>query len=265
VKKWGFLLLQHNSDEVPWTIEQTLAGALFTLLPWLAFAFLITSFGSKTPQPKVFSLQQDIVNAVVGLAVALISEGIFLVAPAYFVKRTVNHSLYLRRARRQTMLDMLGFRRFNVLRSLALVILFFVGLIAVNILYTLLITTFHLHIQTNDQVVLERGRVLPISTYTTLAVAVLIAPICEEVFFRSFIFMGLRRGMPLTLSVVLSALFFAVAHGDPASFPVLFIIGLALAIIRWRAYSIWPGIILHTLNNATSALLIILSLRGIGF
>jgi membrane protease YdiL (CAAX protease family) len=258
-------LLQHDSDEVPWTIEQTLAGALFTLVPWLVFAFLLTKFGSATPQPKVLSLQQDIMNAVVVLVVALISEGIFLVAPAYFVKRTISYALSPLRARQQTLLDTLGFRRFNVLRSLMLVILFFLGLIAVNVLYTLLITTFHLPIQTNDQIVLERGRVAPVSTYTTLAVAVLIAPICEEVFFRSFIFMGLRRGMPLTLAIVLSALLFGVAHGDPASFPVLFIIGLALAVLRWRTHSIWPGIILHTLNNATSALLIILVLRGVQF
>ncbi len=256
-------MLRRNSDEVPWTIEQTLAGALFTLLPWFAFVLLITSLGSKTPQPKVVSLQQDITNAVVGLVVALVSEGAFLVAPVYFVKRTMSRALFSRRARWEMMLDVLGFRRFNVLRSLALVIVSFVGLVAVNVLYTLLITTFHLHIQTNDQVVLERGRVLPISTYTTLAVAVLVAPICEEVFFRSFIFMGLRRGMPLVLAVVLSALFFGVAHGDPASFPVLFIIGLVLAILRWRSRSIWPGIILHTLNNGTSALLIILVLRGV--
>jgi CAAX protease family protein len=258
-------LLQHNFDEAPWTAEQTLVGALFTLLPWLVLAYLLAKFASTTSQPKAFSLQQDIVNAIVVLLVAIISEGIFLIAPAYFVHRTTNHALHRWRASWQTMPAALGFRRFNVLRSLTLVILSFLGLIAVNVLYTLLIITFHLHIQTNDQRVLEHGRVLPISTYTTLAVAVLIAPICEEVFFRSFIFMGLRRGMPLTLAVVLSALLFAVAHGDPASSPVLLVIGLVLAIIRWRTYSIWPGIILHTLNNATSALLIILSLHGIQF
>jgi membrane protease YdiL (CAAX protease family) len=177
----------------------------------------------------------------------------------------MNRSLHSRKTKWQAMLDTLGFRRFDVLPSLKLVIWSFIAIIAVNTLYSLIIINFHLHIQTNDQVVLNRGRVLPISTYTTLAAAVLIAPICEEVFFRSFIFMGLRRGMTLALSVVISALIFAVAHGDPGSFPVLFVIGLALAIIRWRTCSIWPSIILHMLNNATSALLIILSLNGIQF
>jgi membrane protease YdiL (CAAX protease family) len=60
----------------------------------------------------------------------------------------------------------------------------------------------------------------------------------------------------------LSALIFAAAHFDPASFPVLFFIGLALAIARWRTRSIWPGIILHLLNNGLSAVLVVLALHG---
>ena len=269
-------MLECEFDQVPWTIQQTLASVLFTLLPWLVFSLLLTlgtgsaqgttptaPISPTMPQPKIFSLQQDILNAVVGLLIAIIGEGIFLVAPIYFAQRTTDLELYPRRARWRAMLDTLGFRRFNILPSLGLVILFFLGVIIVNNLYDLLITVFHLHIQTNDQKVLEHGRLLPITTYTTLAAAVLIAPTCEEVFFRSFTFMGLRNGMSLAQSIVISGLIFAVAHGDPGSFPVLFVIGLALAIIRWRTYSIWPGIILHTLNNATSALLIILTLHGI--
>jgi membrane protease YdiL (CAAX protease family) len=268
-------LLEHERDEVPWTIEQTFAGVLFTLLPWLIFSLLLAvgawsgSGSPATSQPKVFSLQQDIVNAVVGLIVGTLSEGFFLVAPLYFAYRATHRWFHSETARRQTMPDTLGFRRFDTLRSLILIFVFFLGLIAVNILYSILITElnsipeFHLHIQTNDQVVLERGRVLPITTYVTLALAVFIAPTCEEVFFRSFTFMGLRRGMPLPLAVTVSALIFAVAHADPASFPILFVIGLTLAIVRSNTRSIWPGILLHTLNNAASALLIIMALHGV--
>jgi len=256
-------LLERNYDEVPWTTEQTFAGTLFTLIPWLVFSLLLAFSASTTSQPKAITLQQDTANAIAGLIVGIISEGIFLIAPVYFANRATNHRLHLRRIRWRAVFDVLGFRRFSVLRSLTLVILFFLAILAVNMLYSLLITALHLSIQTNDQVVLERGRTMPISTYTTLAAAVFIAPTCEEVFFRSFVFMGLRRGMSLTLSIIISALIFAIAHADPASFPVLIIIGIALAILRWRTSSIWPSIILHTLNNATSTLLIILTLRGV--
>ena len=260
---------EHEHDEVSWTIEQTWAGVLFTLLPWLIFDLLLAigaglvSAPSIATQPKVFSLQQDIMNAVVALIVGTIGEGFFLMAPIYFARRTTHRLFTSETARWRMMLDALGFRRFAILHSLILIFVLFLGLIFVNALYSLIIIAFHLHIQTNDQVVLDRGRVLPITTYVTLAVAVFIAPICEEVFFRSFTLMGLRRGMPLALAIIVSALIFAIAHGDQASFPVLLVIGLTLALIRWRTHSIWPGILLHTLNNATSAVLIILSLHGL--
>jgi membrane protease YdiL (CAAX protease family) len=62
---------------------------------------------------------------------------------------------------------------------------------------------------------------------------------------------------------VLSALIFAVAHADPGSFAVLFFIGLALAFVRWRTGSVWPGMLLHLLNNGIAALLIVLTMWGV--
>jgi len=82
------------------------------------------------------------------------------------------------------------------------------------------------------------------------------------VFFRGFVFPGLRRAMPVGWAIVLSSLLFAVAHADPGSFAVLFIIGLALAFLRWRTGSIWPGMILHMLNNGIGAVSIILVMQG---
>ena len=69
--------------------------------------------------------------------------------------------------------------------------------------------------------------------------------------------------MSLVWAIVLSALIFGVAHADPGSFVVLFFIGLALAFVRWRTDSLWPGILLHMLNNGIAALLIVLAMHGI--
>ena len=53
-----------------------------------------------------------------------------------------------------------------------------------------------------------------------------------------------------------------VAHADVGSFAVLFVIGLALAFVRWHTKSIWPGMLLHMLNNGIGALSIILAMQG---
>jgi membrane protease YdiL (CAAX protease family) len=44
---------------------------------------------------------------------------------------------------------------------------------------------------------------------------------------------------------------------------VLLIIGLALAIIRWRTASIWPAMFLHMLNNGIGAASILLVMWGV--
>jgi uncharacterized protein len=157
--------------------------------------------------------------------------------------------------------QILGFKRFSLLRAAALIFIFILAIFLVNGAYEYLITALHLNIQVNDQVVLNEGKIAPITTYATLLAAVFIAPFCEEIFFRSFVFMGLLRDLPLGWAIVISALIFGVAHGDPSSFPVLFAIGLPLAYLRWYTRSIWPGMLLHMLNNGLSALLIIQALH----
>jgi membrane protease YdiL (CAAX protease family) len=63
--------------------------------------------------------------------------------------------------------------------------------------------------------------------------------------------------MPLWPSVILSALIFGVAHADIGSFAPLVIIGLALAWARWRSDSIWPGIVVHAINNTAAAVVLL--------
>jgi membrane protease YdiL (CAAX protease family) len=157
----------------------------------------------------------------------------------------------------------LGFRAFSVRRAAFLIVSFIVLIFVVNILYSDIITTLHLNLQTNDQVLLARSKQAPITTYATLLAAVFIAPFCEEVFFRGFVFPGLRHKMPVSLAIVTSALIFAFAHADVGSFAVLLVIGVMLAFVRWRTGSIWPGMLLHMLNNGIGAVSILLVMWGV--
>jgi membrane protease YdiL (CAAX protease family) len=259
VRNGSALLLKRKLDEVPWTIWQTLNGILWTLVPYIAFLLLVT-FSSQQATNQANSVptspQLDLIYAVSALLYSLIAEGVFLIAPIYFAKRNSSGDV-------RSILQALGFRRFNFWRVLPWMIVLFVSFFLVNYLYELLITALHLPLQTNDQLVFDRGKVAPISTYATLLGAVVIAPPCEEAFFRSFTLMGLLRNIPVWVAIVLSAFLFALVHVDLASFAVLFFIGLALAFLRWYSNSIWPGIILHALNNAASSIIIILALHNV--
>jgi membrane protease YdiL (CAAX protease family) len=95
------------------------------------------------------------------------------------------------------------------------------------------------------------------STIGDVASALLIvvaAPITEEIFFRGFIFGGLRRSMPFLLAAVVSAGIWGLFHfTGPGSWGVvlqLSIFGVALAWVYERTGSIWPTIAIHAINNA---------------
>jgi membrane protease YdiL (CAAX protease family) len=250
-------LLEQKLDQAPWTIQETFLGIFFTLVPWIAFALVLSSINVKSKASAPLSPQLDLTNAIIVFLFSTLIEGAFLVAPFYFASRVYRNT----DGRGRLMLRALGFRSFDVGPALLWVVGLILAFFAINGLYQYIITALHLHLQTNDQYILQQSKNAPISTYATLLASVLVAPFCEEVFFRGFVFAGLLRGMPLGWAIVLSSLIFAVAHADPGSFAVLFFIGLALAFLRWRMHSIWPSIILHLLNNSIGAFLIVLAMQ----
>jgi uncharacterized protein len=80
------------------------------------------------------------------------------------------------------------------------------------------------------------------------------APITEEVFFRGFMFAGLRRGTNFVVAAAVSAGVWGIFHyTGPGSWGVvlqLMVFGLALCWLYERTGSIWPTIAVHALNNA---------------
>lgn len=247
------------ADIAPWTTQQTFLGTLITLIPWIALSLLLSSLNGAATVTKPLSPQADLTGAIITIIFSTLIEGAFLIAPVYFA----NAAFRSITPHARLAIQALGFRHFRVGRALSSIVVLMLAIFAINTLYSYLINVLHLNVQTNDQLLLQESKVAPLTTYATLFAAVVIAPFCEEVFFRGFVFPGLRRGMSLGWAILISSLLFAVAHADPGSFPVLLVIGLALAILRWRTRSLWPCILLHMLNNGVAALVIVLTMQGV--
>ena len=84
-----------------------------------------------------------------------------------------------------------------------------------------------------------------------LGATALLGPFAEEVYFRGLL-CGRLRKYGTAVAVIASGLLFAAAHFEPRAFPVLALLGVALAAIFVRTDSIWPGVAFHVLNNAAA-------------
>jgi membrane protease YdiL (CAAX protease family) len=237
----------------PWTLRQMIIGAAATLIPWLAFSLGSTYLiGASTATPKPSSTAMDAASGVVVFIISGLLEAIFLIAPLAIV-----FSRRLPVAPVRERLRWLGFRATPLAPAVVLVVVGLAIGLGGSLLYSQLVAYFHLPLQTNSDTLLREGQAAPLTTLGILAAAALVAPFCEEVFFRSFVFIGLLKRMPLWPSVALSAVIFGVAHADLGSLIPLIIIGAVLAWVRWRSDSIWPGMVIHAANNAAAALVLL--------
>ena len=78
--------------------------------------------------------------------------------------------------------------------------------------------------------------------------------ICEEVAFRGFLLSGLRRLRSQWTAVLLSALFFGVAHGLLQQSIMATLTGVVLGWIAVKTGSLWPCIVYHFTHNAVAVL-----------
>ncbi len=100
----------------------------------------------------------------------------------------------------------------------------------------------------------ELGEVLK-NRWGYLVVGIL-APFAEELVFRGAILRALLSWKKNYWGMIaVSALFFAIIHGNPAQMPHAFVIGLLLGWMYYRTGSIVPGVAFHWVNNTVAYIL----------
>lgn len=78
----------------------------------------------------------------------------------------------------------------------------------------------------------------------------IIPAVCEEVIYRGIILNGFRRFGTVN-AILISSLFFALAHGSAMQFFYQFILGIVLGFVLIKTGSIFASMLVHFLNNAT--------------
>ena len=92
-------------------------------------------------------------------------------------------------------------------------------------------------------------------------VAIVIAPLLEEMLFRGFVQTTIRSFINIRNSawpaIAASSVFFAIMHADPAHWPALFVLGVCLGYSYEKSGSLFRPIFIHLLFNAASVTIVL--------
>ncbi len=212
---------QSQPHSVPWTTRDVWLG-LAALVLWLVISVVASVVVS------LLSLDVD-----VGLMVSL-AELLLLVPVWWFTVRKYKVGWKA--------LGLRSFRGRMVGLGCGLMILSSIF----NLFYSLFLALFGLQAQVDLAPIFAELS----SPWWLLAGGVIIAPVVEEVFFRGFVFAGLRQRYDWKKAALISSALFAVIHVTPTTMIPIFILGLIFAYLYHRSDSIWPAILMHVSTNA---------------
>jgi membrane protease YdiL (CAAX protease family) len=156
--------------------------------------------------------------------------------------------------------EMFGLRQMSVKRALRFaVIALFLTIILLAFVTGALLNWYGESLPDNTQQdaieAYEKGGSLLFRTLLTF-VAVITAPLTEELLFRGFLYGVVKRGTDRWFATVFTALIFAVVHGHVGSAPQLFVLGLSLAICYELSGCLLVPIFMHAMFNAYNLLLV---------
>jgi membrane protease YdiL (CAAX protease family) len=153
--------------------------------------------------------------------------------------------LFARRGAERLTPATLGIRRTPFGAALGWALAFYVGIVAAEGLYLLLIG--------GGDLGSEHAQTISAATAAmTIAGVAVVAPIAEEVAFRGYLFPALTTWRGPWIAAGVTALLFAAAHlgaYPPAIAPMMAFFGLGACLLRWFTGSLLPCIGLHALNN----------------
>ena len=92
---------------------------------------------------------------------------------------------------------------------------------------------------------------------TMILLAVIMAPVFEEIVFRGIIQKGLiNKGVAPMKAILFSSLIFGLVHGNPWQLVGAVLLGCVLGLVYYKTKSLLLPILLHAFNNLCSSILI---------
>jgi CAAX protease family protein len=215
--------------------------------PLLAPLALLSGFGAAIFGGAFVSLIAALAGAslthppsVVELVATLLQDVLFVASAVFFAARVT----------RPSPADF-GLRATRVGRAVALMIGAYVAFVIFADIWEAI-----LHLNDKEKVVQQLGaNDGAIALIAVVALTCVVAPICEEFFFRGFFFPALSNWRGAWPAAILTGVVFGAIHIGSAPIgdlvPLAFF-GFALCLVRWWTGSLYPCIALHAVNNCVA-------------
>ena len=85
---------------------------------------------------------------------------------------------------------------------------------------------------------------------------VVTASLVEEMMFRGLLQGTLEQKIDITRSVIITAVVFTIIHYNPWWAVEIILLGMLMGVMAWKSQSIFPGVVVHGINNGLALLLI---------
>ncbi len=144
----------------------------------------------------------------------------------------------------------LGFSRRPGRKEVLFAIAAFIGAMAVQVIYFSILDAVGVDTESAIDSIFDEESMAVLVMLSILALVV--APVAEEVFYRGFVFGGLTRRFGFRWGVVGSGALFSLSHVEPITLFPLLVLGILLAWVYYRTESLWTPVMVHFFNNSVA-------------
>ena len=131
-------------------------------------------------------------------------------------------------------------------------------LLGVSLIWPIVLELFNLPMEPQDLVSQVAQMSMSPMFLAIALLAVVLAPLSEELFFRAFLFRSLKGYVSTNMAALISSFLFASMHFNWHSFLPLFVLGFWLCRIYQKTGNLWVPIILHAFFNGNTLVTLML-------